>query len=632
MTERIAHYEILEEIGRGGMGVVYRAHEPSLNRTVAIKVLGQHLAQDTEYVKRFEREAQAAAALNHPNIVQIYAIGEDDGRHYFAMEYVDGTSVQELIRREGRLAPERAADIALQAAKGLAAAHDRGLIHRDIKPANLMVTRDGLVKIADFGLALRPDDQTRITASGLLMGTPGYLAPEQCLDRTVDARTDIYALGVTLFEMLTGKAPFTADSPAALIRKIVDGETPDPGELATDLDPALRQAVLRMMAKEPSERYQTCYQVAADLTAYLRTVGSAATALPPIPPPPPKEAPVMDAGPTTPVPSRPGQPAAPPQHRTSRRTGVIVAVVLLFCLLGIAGAGYVAYRTGLIATARSFLPASLPFLGKKPAETGTAKAVPETGEPSADGVQADRGPETPPLLPPPAGMDEGTGAPVSGPSGTSPSAGGGGVARAGSSGTGPAGADGGASHATGAPAGGSRMAAGATENAGAVSSQGKGMSAAGPPPAPRPRGTAVVVLGDPLLGGAVERLIEAELRDAGVQLVDEHGDPAVETMLAGSHSGSWDATAILEELADLAGAVVLVQIEPVAERELYYLNRADTAWTADVIVSVVDPATGGTIERGCHKRVEYTTVGVQAQAGKALAGCGRRLANALWGR
>jgi len=623
MTERIGHYEILEEIGRGGMGVVYRAHEPSLNRTVAVKVLGEHLARDAEYVTRFEREAQAAAALNHPNIVQVYAIGEQDGRHYFAMEYVEGTTVQDMIRREGRIAPERAADIVLQAAKGLAAAHDRGLIHRDIKPANLMVTGDGLVKIADFGLALRPNDQTRITSSGLLMGTPGYLAPEQCLDRTVDARTDIYALGVTLFEMLTGNAPFQADSPAALIRKIVDGETPDPGELAPDLPPELRRVVLRMMAKDPSERYQTCYQVAADLTAYLRSVGSGATSLPPVPPPVPGEAAAVDAGPTTPVPVR----AHAAGGGGGRRTAAIVAVVLVLCLAGVAGAGYVAYRTGLLASVRSILPASVPFLGGGSEEHG-GETGGTPGEAAEDAVlQPDSGPGTPPLAPPEdtagtAGAEpeiaQGTPAGAAGTGGTSEAAGGAGTTAS----------------------GGFR----GTETGAGVSAPEASAEAAGPasgtggaaPPAPveppHPRGTAVVVLGEPLLGGAVEQLLQKELADAGVRLVDEHADPVVEAMVAGSHGGSWDPAAILGELARMAGAVVLVQIEPVGERDLYYLDRADTAWTADVIVSVVDPATGGTIERGCHRRVEYTAVGVKAQAEKAMAGCGKRLANALWGR
>ncbi len=629
MAQKIGHYEILEEIGRGGMGVVYKAHEASLNRTVAIKVLGQHLATDTEYVKRFEREAQAAAALNHPNIVQIYTIGEEDGRHYFAMEYVDGVSVQELIRREGRLTPERAADITLQAAKGLAAAHDHGLIHRDIKPANLMLTREGLVKIADFGLALRPNDQTRITSSGLLMGTPGYLAPEQCLDRTVDARTDIYALGVSLFEMLTGNAPFKADSPAALIRKIVDGETPDPGELAPELSPALRRIVLRMMAKDPAERYQTCYQVAADLTAYLRSVGSGANALPPVPPPVPGEE-AGDPGPTTPIPSRPSPDAT--GGGGGRRTATIVALVLVLCLAGIAGAGYVAYRTGLMASVRSILPASVPFLGGGAGTTPGENAGAAESSTTETGTARDQGPETPPLLPPghageageeasaqPGAVTGGTGVTSSG---GAPSAATGFAASSGPE-NGPAGPGETFTGATGTTPG----------TAGGVTGE---TTAGGPsqaaPPRPRPHGTAVVVLGDPLLGGAVERILEKELADAGVQLVDEHADPAVEAMVAGSHGGSWDPAAILSELSHLCGAVVLVQVEPIAQRELYYLDQETTAWTADVIVSVVDPATGGTIERGCHKRIEYTAIGVQAQAEKKMLGCGKRLANALWGR
>ncbi len=624
MTTKIGHYEILEEIGRGGMGVVYRAHEPSLNRTVALKVLGEHLARDAEYITRFQREAQAAAALNHPNIIQVHAIGEDQGRHYFAMEYVDGTSVQELIRRQSRIEPDRAADIILQAAKGLAAAHDKGLIHRDIKPANLMLDRHGLVKIADFGLALRPADQTRITSSGLLMGTPGYLAPEQCLDRAVDPRTDIYALGVTFFEMLTGKAPFTADSPAALIRKIVDGETPDPATLAPDLDPELRRIVLKMMARDPEERYQTCYQVAADLAAFLRSHGSGAQALPPVPPPPPGAEPPVDAGPTTPV---PGVAAGQGEGGPGRsRVLLALVVVILLAILALAGGGYVTYRTGALAQVRQALARHLPFLGA--AGAGEASQPEPAVEEEPEGIpegSLDRGPAAPELA---SGTAEAE--PTAGASGeavaqavTRPAPEPGPLPAPGPAGAAPA------RESSGGTAGSETLpgpAAGTTGGAPVEPPE------AEPAPVPPPPGVVVMALGDPLLGGAVEHELEKELAAAGVQLVDEHGIPELERLVFESHGGRVDLEAVRSILPRHCSAAVIATVEPVAERQLRYMGRSDTAWTADVLVSMVDSATGETVGAGCRKRIEYTTVGVAAQAEKAMAGCGRRLAPDLWGR
>ena len=184
MIEKLGHYKIVSELGRGGMGVVYKAYEESLNRYVAIKVLGEHLSHDENFVKRFVREARAAAGLSHPNVIQIFYIGHEappapnphgqGERHYFVMEFVEGRSVHDVLEQEGALDPMRAARIVQQAASGLAVAHDQGLVHRDIKPANLLVTKDERVKIADFGLALAPTDgATRLTATNSLMGTPG---------------------------------------------------------------------------------------------------------------------------------------------------------------------------------------------------------------------------------------------------------------------------------------------------------------------------------------------------------------------------------------------------------------------------------------------------------------------------
>jgi serine/threonine protein kinase len=265
MVERIGHYRIVSELGRGGMGVVYKAHEESLNRFVALKVLGEHLSEDSDYVQRFVREAQSAATLTHPNIVQVYAISEDQGKHFFAMEYVHGTSIQKLLKVGGPMDPMVAASLIIQAASGLDAAHEIDIVHRDIKPANLMVSDKGLVKIADFGLALLMGNASRLTATGMFMGTPGYLSPEQCMEKSPDHRTDIYSLGVTFYEMLTGVQPYTATSPLALIRQIMEATPRDLAELAPTVPTEVCDIVRRMMDKDRENRPQTAKDVAEEL-------------------------------------------------------------------------------------------------------------------------------------------------------------------------------------------------------------------------------------------------------------------------------------------------------------------------------------------------------------------------------
>ena len=266
MKTHLGHYEILSELGRGGMGVVYRGYEPSLARYVAIKELSPSLAGEPQVVERFLREARSMAVLNDPHIIQIYSIGLDGDQPFFVMEFVDGISVASLIQKCGFLSPDDAMKIVHQTAQGLLAAHDRGVIHRDIKPANLMISQRGQVKIADFGIALANHDMSaKLTSAGDLVGTPGYLSPEILLGEPVDQRSDMYALGVVLFEMLTGRTPFSEASVYKLMLTVVENEVPDVREIKADIDPGVAAILSRMLAKVPAKRYQGMHELISDL-------------------------------------------------------------------------------------------------------------------------------------------------------------------------------------------------------------------------------------------------------------------------------------------------------------------------------------------------------------------------------
>src|SRR4051812_46367990 len=269
MRTRLGHYDVVAELGRGGMGVVYKAHESSLNRYVAIKVLADSLAHDEAVKERFLREARSMAALNDPHIIQIYFIGDDEGQTYFVMEFVEGESLGSMLKREGKLSVEQSAKVIQQTAMGLATAHDRGVVHRDIKPGNLMINSRGAVKIADFGIALSNHDLSKkLTTTGEFVGTPGYLSPEVCLGKPVDQRSDIFSLGIVMFEMLTGRMPFTDESPLGLMLEVVKAEIPDVREINADVDPEIARILDRMIAKDPAERYQNCHDLVAELSAH----------------------------------------------------------------------------------------------------------------------------------------------------------------------------------------------------------------------------------------------------------------------------------------------------------------------------------------------------------------------------
>jgi serine/threonine-protein kinase len=263
-------YAVIERVGAGGMAEVYRARDELLGREVAVKVLSERFARDRSFVERFRREAQSAAALSHPNIVSLYDYGSDNATYFIVMEFIDGKPLSEIIS-EGPLLPERAAEIASDVAKALRRAHDAGLVHRDIKPSNIMITGSGQTKVTDFGIAraLARDGEQTVTQTGMVMGTAAYLSPEQAQGNPVDQRSDIYSLGCVLHEMLTGDAPFTGDTPLAIAYKHVRENPVPPSALNADVPRDLDALVLKAMAKNPDNRYQSAAELAGDLDRFL---------------------------------------------------------------------------------------------------------------------------------------------------------------------------------------------------------------------------------------------------------------------------------------------------------------------------------------------------------------------------
>ncbi len=670
MEEKLfGHYRVVNELGRGGMGVVYRAYEESLNRYVAIKVLAEHLTEDQDFVTRFRREAQSAASLSHPNVTQIYYIGDEKGVPYFVMEFVEGPSIRDVLKKEGALEPARAARLGRQAASGLADAHDQGLVHRDIKPANLMLTKGDLVKIADFGLALQPDDAgTRLTATGMLMGTPGYLAPEQCEGTAADARSDIYSLGMTLYEMLAGTTPFEGNSPLAIIRQILYEEPPPLDELDSGVSAELNGIVTKMLAKDPAQRYQSCHEVISDLDSYLeglsQSIGASGTSTAVMPPPlfvPPPPAAVPDSPPlsatirveeireTTPdqPPAPPAAPADAAQAASSAATTIqpgedanpqpegvpqsgaygaparrvaLVAVLLLLLAVGVAGTGLFLGKRVLSA-----------WVGSRgsdqvAAEVSAGEALPATekeelqvSEQTVEGAieiatRAERQVAERTVQGPGAAAD---GAPHSalelanhvGEEATpvqEPIAVPNGIESR---------ADGelAARHLPREPA----ANVGTTE----VAQRRQPL-----PAVPR---LVVLGIGEATLAAAAEEVLENELALRGFEIVDEHAMPEIRGLVG---SGDVDLALIAPYLAiNDVHSVVLAEAEFLGERELYYLGRRSFALTSELRVHGF--LTGGqqALGPGWSERVEYTGLNVSEKADEALRAVGPELVAAIEG-
>ncbi|HEX3582679.1 MAG TPA: serine/threonine-protein kinase [Thermoanaerobaculia bacterium] len=650
LPEKIGHYTIVSELGRGGMGIVYKAHEESLNRFVAIKVLSDQLASDEEFLSRFLREARAAGALSHPNVIPIYFVGEDNGRHYFAMEYVSGRSVMAMIRQEGKINNPRASQIVLQAAHGLAAAHEKGIIHRDIKPANLMVDDRGVVKIADFGIALAAQAQARLTATGTVMGTPGYLSPEQCLNETVDHRTDIYALGVTYFEMLTGRLPFNAESPLALLRQILQETPPDVAQLNPEVDAESRRILMKMIARNRDERYQSCNELIADLEEYLaknnvRSVtanlgvrsqaapGAAAIATVQITPSgaatemmtssqapasPSPAAPIAAAGVYVPPGAAAVTPAAPPlraqvtapdipivppaavanaapQARSSNKSAfAIVIAVLLIVGLAAAGLGFMGYRylkgRGMFGGQAAQEASMLPAPAKEPAKAGTDGTHPV--DPASVELSS---PKVDPLSTTNAEVQ-------SAPAAQQPAA----------------------QMTVNAPR--TQSVSVPPVKVARVERQ-QAESAPAPAPSRHSSRIAVSVQGEAGLNASVARVVTRALESAGFDVVLANDLPATERL-----GGQPSTSSLIDHLRGEAGVLVVARIEATGERELKYYGRYDTAYDSRVTLTAYDVATAQPIGSRMSASLEYTHLNADDKTDEEVTPIAQRIARGIRSR
>jgi eukaryotic-like serine/threonine-protein kinase len=318
-------YEVESRLGEGGMAMVFGGVDRLLGRKVAIKVLARHYARDRTAVERFRREAQAAAGLNHPNVVSVFDTGSDDGVHYIVMEHVDGTTLADEIKEHGPVPPGRAALIAVDVCRALASAHEKGMVHRDVKPGNVLLASDGSVKVTDFGIA-RVASSEALTATGSVMGTASYLSPEQARGGDIDARSDIYSLGCVLYEMLTGRPPFDGDTPLSIAYKHVQEDPPPPSSINPAVPADIESVVSRAMAKKPGDRFKSAAEMARNLQEAAPT-GPMETAV---------MIPTGEATEVLPARQSPTRTAPLPEIAARQRRWMVAAAAAALAVLGVA--------------------------------------------------------------------------------------------------------------------------------------------------------------------------------------------------------------------------------------------------------------------------------------------------------
>ena len=261
-------YEIIKSIGEGGMANVYLAKDTFLDRKVAVKVLRGDLANDEKFIRRFQREAYAASTLSHPNIVEMYDVGEDNGTYYIVMEYIEGRTLKQLLKKRGSLTAPEVVDIMLQLTDGIAHAHDMYIIHRDLKPQNIMISDDGKIKITDFGIAMALNS-TQLTQTNSVMGSVHYLPPEQASGKGSTTKSDIYSMGIMLFELLTGKLPFKGENAVEIALKHMKDDIPSIRKMNSNIPQSLENIILKSTAKNPKNRYDDVKEMYNDLKVCL---------------------------------------------------------------------------------------------------------------------------------------------------------------------------------------------------------------------------------------------------------------------------------------------------------------------------------------------------------------------------
>ncbi len=316
----LGNYQIMEELGRGGMAVVYKAYQKSLNRYVALKVLPPQLGFDQEFVERFQREARAAAGLQHPNIVVVYDVGHEEGVHYIVMEFLEGRTLKAVIDNESPMPPQRVQTIVSQIGAALDYAHQRGFVHRDVKPSNVFVGEGDRITLTDFGIAKAASEAQQLTRTGMLMGTPEYMSPEQASGAKVDRRTDLYALGVVLYQMVVGQAPFRGTTPHATLHAVIYEAPPPPRQLNPKVTPALESVVMKAVAKQPEGRFQSGAEMSSALEAAMSGRGEVAA----VPPPPGRPAPTQTMAP---------RPEAQPGRKRSPIIWILAAIAAMLVLV-----------------------------------------------------------------------------------------------------------------------------------------------------------------------------------------------------------------------------------------------------------------------------------------------------------
>jgi serine/threonine-protein kinase len=630
MRTRLGHYDIVAELGRGGMGVVYKGYEASLNRYVAIKVLADSLAHDEAIKERFLREARSMAALNDPHIIQIYFIGEDEGQTYFVMEFVEGESLGSMLKRDHKLTVEQSVKVIQQTALGLATAHDRGVVHRDIKPGNLMISSRGAVKIADFGIALSNQDLSKkLTTTGEFVGTPGYLSPEVCLGKPVDQRSDIFSLGIVLFEMLTGKMPFNDESPLGLMLEVVKAQIPDVRELNQDVDPQVAQILAKMIAKEPAERYQNCHEVVTDLNTHplvakggpitvqtklspaaatligQKTPISGQASLPQTPQTPMRN--VAAQANTRITPS--GQPLPPPvagaaAHRAvldrpthvpgQTRSSALPWAIAAILLVGVAAGSW---------AMRDRIPGMAGLFGT-PAPTTATTVAPSN--PPATSVASTTPVVTPPALPntvassvPATPGPEATASNGQAVASTTPASGNDAVATATNDSDAPAAraSQAGMEALKDLPA--AKAAADAADAPAVRVAMATPVEKPAAPPRPRVPTIAVVASGDDVISSPAGDSLVSQLQNRGFRVIEGHSSSA-------------------RSYAGKADAVVVVNARPVGTQQMNYYGQSSTLYTVQFGVKAYRVSDGSVLWSGNGDQVNFTSLNAAEKAREAI--------------